>query len=129
ETGPLACLVHDKDMGPAMLPTPDGSAASWRPLSHYRSSTGRGVFARDTHSKIFVHDLRSASRARTNASKMPDAETSLRATYAMNRHCDAGVRVSMLRPRLRWSSTSAAHPSMRGYKNIVKAAVSSADGG
>jgi hypothetical protein len=33
--------------------------------------------------------------------------------HAMNRHCEAGVRVSMLRPRFRWSSASAAQPSMR----------------
>ena len=37
-----------------------------------------------------------------------------------------GVRVSMLRPRFRWSSISAAQPSMRGYRKIVNAAVSSA---
>ena len=31
----------------------------------------------------------------------------------------------MLRPRFRWSSISAAQPSMRGYRKIVNAAVSS----
>jgi hypothetical protein len=46
--------------------------------------------------------------------------------YATNRHCDAGVRVSMLRPRFRWSSISAAQPSMRGYRKIVNATVSNA---
>lgn len=33
--------------------------------------------------------------------------------YATNRHSEAGVRVSMLRPRFRWSSISAAQPIMR----------------
>ena len=33
---------------------------------------------------------------------------------ATNLQSDATVRVSMLRPRLRWSSISAAQPSMRG---------------
>ena len=36
-----------------------------------------------------------------------------RRRQATNRHCEAGVRVSMLRPRFRWSSASAAPPSMR----------------
>ncbi len=32
---------------------------------------------------------------------------------ATNSHREAGVRVSMSRPRFRWSSISAAHPNMR----------------
>lgn len=32
---------------------------------------------------------------------------------ATNSHREAGVRVSMSRPRFRWSSTSAAQPNMR----------------
>ena len=38
---------------------------------------------------------------------------------------EAGVRVSMLRPRLRWSSISAAAPIMRPRRKTVNAAVSS----
>src|SRR5215831_8850326 len=34
-------------------------------------------------------------------------------TYTTNVHCSCGVRVSMLRPRLRWSSISAAAPIIR----------------
>lgn len=36
----------------------------------------------------------------------------------------AGVRVSMLRPRFKWTSISAAAPIMRPYRKTVKAAVS-----
>ena len=43
-----------------------------------------------------------------------------------NRHWDWGARVSMLRPRLMWSSISAAQPIIRPYRKTVKAAVSSA---
>ena len=39
--------------------------------------------------------------------------------YATNRHSEAGVRVSMLRPRFRWSSISAAaadHPAVEEHR-------------
>lgn len=41
------------------------------------------------------------------------------------RQAEAGVRVSMLRPRLRWSSISAAQPIMRASRNSMNAASSS----
>src|SRR3990167_2681914 len=47
-----------------------------------------------------------------------------RPCHITNAQDDAGVLVSMLRPRLRWSSISAAAPIIRPYRNTVKAAVS-----
>ena len=41
-------------------------------------------------------------------------------------HWDAGVRVSMLRPRLMWSSISPAQPTIRPNRKAVKAALSRA---
>lgn len=54
---------------------------------------------------------RPANRARENL--LAQAGTCARRYYTTNRQFSWGVRVSMLRPRFRWSSISAAAPIMR----------------
>ena len=46
--------------------------------------------------------------------------------YTIEEHWEAGVRASMLRPRLMWSSISPAQPAIRPKRKAVKAALSRA---